>query len=162
MKPSKEDKDLDERIRSAIGTEEVIFDFDKWKASHQHQIERFKASVSQEAPVLRKPYLLQMIKQSRVTRITAAAAIIIAMCILFVHHEQAGDIKTQQITKTEKSPAELTTLASLSFAYHQGGMEMVEQMCDKALKMAGQRPANISMNEFVEEINNGKTERTEL
>ena len=162
MKPSKEERDLEERIRSAIGPEEVTFDFDKWKASHQRQIELFKSTVSQETSVLRKPYLIQMIIQSRVTRIAAAAAIIIATCIFFVHHEQAGDIETQQITKTEKSPAELTTLASLSFAYHQGGMEMVEQMCDKALKMAGQRPANISMKEFVEEINNGKTERTKL
>jgi hypothetical protein len=30
MKPKKEKKNLDERIRSAIGTEEVTFDFDKW------------------------------------------------------------------------------------------------------------------------------------
>lgn len=104
----------------------------------------------------------RIIIKSPVIKLAAAAVIIIASCFFLTHQGQNGGIKTQQITQTAKSPAELTTFASLIFAYRQGGMEMVEKMCDKALKMAGQRPANISMQEFFEESNNGKPERTEL
>jgi hypothetical protein len=106
--------------------------------------------------------LWSTVSKSKIAQIAVAAVIIIATCLFFMQQEQTGEIKTQQITRTAKLPAELTTFASFSFAYRQGGMEMVEQMCDKALKMAGQRPANISLQDFFEEINNGKSERTEL
>ena len=109
-----------------------------------------------------KPNIWRIVARSRIAQTSVAAVIIIASCFFLTHQGQNGEIKTQQITQTVKSPAELTTLASLSFAYRQGGMEMVEQMCDKALKMAGPRPANISMEEFFEEINNGKSEGTKL
>ena len=69
MKPSKEDRDLDDRIRSAIGAEEVTFDFDKWKAGHQNQIKRFKASVSNEPAQLSTRLI---IVKSRLTKFAAA------------------------------------------------------------------------------------------
>lgn len=155
MKPSKEERDLDERIRSAIGPEEVTFDFNKWKQEHRKQIELFKSTVSQEASVLRKTYLWQMIIQSRVTQIAAAAAIIIATCIFFIHHEQAGDIKTQQITKTEKAPAELLTMMSLNLAYRRGGMEAVDKQYEKAFKRTGSRPVKLTVEDLFVELNGG-------
>lgn len=154
MKSKENGKKLDERIRSAIGRDNVEFDFDKWKTGHQSQIEQFKASVSKETVAPTKTCLWQIIIKSRGLQIAAAAVIIIATCIFLISYGKNGKIKTQQITKAERAPAELTTFASLNFAYQRGGMEMVEQICDKALKMAGQRPANISMQELFEENNN--------
>lgn len=127
-------------------------------ANSMNALEKVKSEKS--ANIQRNIWVI--VAKSRITQVAAAAVIIIATCLFFMQQEQTGETKTQQITQTAKSPAELTTFASLSFAYRQGGMEMVEQMCDKALKMAGQRPANISTQEFFEEINNGKSERTEL
>lgn len=100
--------------------------------------------------------------KSRITKFAAAAVIIIAVSLFIIHLSPDKHGDSVKVVEARKSPAELTTFASLTFAYRQGGMEMVEQMCDKALKMAGQRPANVSMQEFFEEINNGKSERTEL
>ena len=116
---------------------------------------------SSEKMVISIPIWKTIIK-SRIARFAAAAAIIITICLFLTQYGPNKQLETQQIVRTTDSPAKLTTLATLSFAYRQGGMEMVEQVCDKALKMAGQRPANISMQEFFEEINNGKSERTEL
>jgi len=121
------------------------------------------AVLKTKKPAGAQPNIWRIIIKSRITKLTAAAAmIIIAICLCLTIHNPNRQIETPQISQTTDSPAGLTTLASLNFAYRQGGMERVEQMCDKALKMAGQRPANISMQEFFEEINNGKSERTEL
>jgi hypothetical protein len=103
-----------------------------------------------------------IIFQNRLPRLAAAAMIIVAISFFFIHQGPNGQKEIPGIAQTVDSPAELTTLASLSFAYRQGGMEMVEKVFDKALKQAGQRPANISMQEFLEEIDNGKSERTKL
>lgn len=112
-------------------------------------------------PVISIPIWKTIIK-SRIARFAAATVMIIAICLFLTQYGPNKQVETQQIVRTTDYPAKLTTLATLSFAYRQGGMEMVEQMCDKALKMAGQRPANISLQEFFEEINNGKSERTKL
>ena len=103
-----------------------------------------------------------MMMRSPITKIAAVVVIIFASCLFLTHQGQNEEVKIQQITQRVKSPAELTTFASLSFAYRQGGMEMVDKMFEEALKMAGQQPAIISLQEFSEEINNGKSERTEL
>ena len=98
------------------------------------------------------------IARSRITQIAAAAVIIIATSLFFMQPEQPQEIKTQQITETAKSPAELTTFASLTFAYRQGGMEMVEQMCDKAIAMAGPQLSGISAQDLLSELN-GKIQK---
>ena len=106
--------------------------------------------------------LWELFTRAKVIRFAAAAMIIVTACFLFISQEPNEQKKAAKNAQTVHSPAELTTFASLSFAYRRGGMEMVEKVFDKALKQAGQRPANISMQEFVEEINNGKPERTKL
>ncbi len=102
------------------------------------------------------------ILKSRITKLAVAAVIIVAICFFFTHHIPNGQIETLQVTQIAKSPAELTTFASLTFAYREGGMEMFEKMCDKALKMTGPRPAEMSMQELFEEVNGENLERTEL
>ena len=127
-------------------------------ANSMNVLEKFK-NIRSANP---QPGIWSTVTRSKIAQIAVAAVIIIATCLFFMQQEQTGEIKIQQIIQTAKLPAELTTFASLSFAYRQGGMEMVEKICDKALKQAGQWPANISLQDFFEEINNGKTERTEL
>lgn len=102
-----------------------------------------------------QPNILIIIAKCRITQLAAAAVIIIAISVFLMRPQQTKEIKTQQITQTVKSPAELTTVGSLIFAYRRGGMERLEQICDKAIAMAGPQPAGISMQEFLEEINNG-------
>ena len=94
--------------------------------------------------------------------IVACVLVIVAIGLLIFHTGPDKQDVAVKVSVAGQSPGELTTFASFSFAYRRGGMEMVEKVCDKALKMAGQRPANISMQEFSEEINNEKSERTEL
>ena len=117
---------------------------------------------SKKQAAVNRPNIWRIIMKSPITKIAAAAVVIVAIGLLIFHtdpEKQNGAVKVSVVART---PGELTNFASLSFAYRQGGMEMVEKVCDKALKQAGQRPANISMQEFSEGINNEKSERTEL
>jgi len=75
-----------------------------------------------------------IIMQSKMTKIAAAAVIIIAISLFFMQREQSRETKTPQMTKTAKSPAELLTMASLNLAYRHGGMQAMEKQFDKAEK----------------------------
>ena len=50
-----------------------------------------------------------------------------------------------------KSPAEMVTSASLRTAYNRGGMEALEEQCDRAARILGQ--GLLSMKDVVEESN---------
>jgi len=161
MNNKKNEKWLDELISRTIDSGKVEFDAEKWKQKYPEEFQLLKSRTRGSVSFSRVS-LFRVVLQSRITKLAAAAAIIVAICLFFTHHGPNGQIETRGIAQTTDSPAKLTTFGTLSFAYRQGGMEMVEQMCDKALQMAGQRPANISLQEFLEAINNGKSERTEL
>jgi hypothetical protein len=91
--------------------------------------------------------------RSPITKVAAVAVVIIAIGLLIFHtgpDKQDGAVKVSGATQ---SPAELTTLASLSFAYRRGGMEAVEEIFDKVFEMAGPQPAKISIRELLEESN---------
>ena len=148
-------KSLDKLISRAVGRENLKFDFTEWKTKHQKQIRQFHKQTEYSA----KTNLWKTIIKSPITKLTAAAVIILTISLIL--NQKQPQTKPRQ-TQTAKSPAQLTTLASLSFAYRQGGMEKFEQICDKALKMAGPRPATISMQDFFEETNKGNSERKEL
>jgi len=109
-----------------------------------------------------QPGIWRTTARSKIARIAVAAVIIIAACIFFTQEQQIEDNQAQQFIEAAKSPAELTTFAALTFGYRRGGMELVEQMCDRAIEMAGPQPGNISMQELFEENNNGNSERKKL
>jgi predicted RNA-binding Zn ribbon-like protein len=108
-----------------------------------------------------KPNTWKMIVQSKTTKV-AAATIIVAIGLFVVRREPGERPATTKIPKVTKSPAELTTFASLTFAYRQGGIELVEQMCDRAITLAGPRPVEISVQDLLEESNGSNSERTRL
>lgn len=100
--------------------------------------------------------------QSPITKLAAAAVIIIAVGLFLVHRGPGEQVKPTEVAKVAKSPAEMMTLASFTFAYRRGGIEAVEEMCDKAFKMAGPRPAKVSIQELLEEFNGQDLERKTL
>lgn len=155
MKPSKEERDLDERIRSAIGREEVTFDVDKWKAGHQYQIELFKASVSRESAEPAQVSTWLIIVKSRLTKFAAAAVLIVGAGILFYPKEPNVVVEKPRTARVEKAPAELLTAMSLNLAYRRGGMEALDEQFDEALRRLGPRPSHIMLSQLLTEFNGG-------
>jgi hypothetical protein len=56
----------------------------------------------------------------------------------------------------------MMTAMSLTIAYRRGGLEAVEQQCEKAIEMLGPRPKTISVQELLEDFNSENSERTKL
>lgn len=155
MKPSENDKRLDERIRDAVGREQLTFDFDKWKEGHQKQIELFKSSVSKEAAAPGQVSIWLIIAKSRLTRFAAAAVVIAAVGILLYSKEPNVVVEKPRTARVEKAPAELLTMMSLNLAYRRGGMEAVDKQYEKAFKRTGPQPVKLTVEDLFAELNGG-------
>jgi hypothetical protein len=86
----------------------------------------------------------RIITLGRMIRIAAAAAVIIVGISIF-DHQGPGDQNGINVTEAFDSPAEIMTMKSLKIAFRRGGVEAIENQCDKALHILGPEPASLSM-----------------
>ena len=129
--------------------------------AHRQNLRRRMLSVFSETSSRRTitfRTVAKTIKKSRLAKVAAAAVIILAVSFLIVLLNPNKQGETVEVSQAVKSPAELTTFASLTFAYRKGGMEAVEQICDKALAMAGPPLSGISVQNLLGEFN-GKIQK---
>lgn len=101
----------------------------------------------------------QSITKSPLTKLAAAAVIIIAVGLFLVHRGSSEKVETPKVAKAAKSAAGLTTVISLEAAYRRGGLEAVEQQCDKAVRVLGARLDGISAGQLIRDFNIEKQER---
>lgn len=101
----------------------------------------------------------QSITESPLIKLAAAAVIIIAVGLFFVHRGSSEKVETPKTAKVAKSPAGLTTVISLEAAYRRGGLEAVEQQCDEAVRVLGARLDGISAGQLIRDFNIEKQER---
>lgn len=96
---------------------------------------------------------LGIIAKSPGIKIAFAALIILAVSF-FVYNLGPGEkADTANVPKVEQSPAEMLTNMSLMTAYRRGGIEAVEQQCEKAIEKLGFQPAEITVKELLAEFN---------
>ena len=94
---------------------------------------------AKSAPSTNRIITLRMIK------LTAAAAVIIAGISIYVHQGPGEQKDTTIGFEVAESPAEIMTMKSLKIAYRSGGLEGIENQCEKALKILGPQPASLSL-----------------
>lgn len=151
MKKEEGEKWLDELIARTINSGEPQFDAEKWKQKYPEEFQLLKSRPGQASA--HQVNIWRRVVQSRITKLAAAAVIIIAVGLFLIHRGPDEQGKPTEVAKIAKSPAEMMTLASFTFAYRHGGMEAVEEICDKAFKMMGPRPSSLSVRELFEELN---------
>ena len=96
-----------------------------------------------------KPSTARIITLSRMIKLTAAAAVIIVSISFYIAHQGPGEQKDITIVaEVAESPAEIMTMKSLKIAYRRGGIEGIENQCEKALKILGPQPASLSLGEL--------------
>lgn len=149
MNEQKDEKWLDELIFKSIDTSKPKFDAEQWKQKYPGE---FQALVEREArrPQAARFDVLRIVMRSRIAQVAAAAVFIIAVGLFIVHLDHRGQQRGQP-EQLAKSPAEMVTSASLRTAYNRGGMEALEEQCDRAARMLGQ--GLLSMKDVVEESN---------
>jgi hypothetical protein len=97
-----------------------------------------------------------------ITKLAAAAVVIVAIGLFLVHRGPNDRVETPEVVNVAQSPAKMMTAMSLTLAYHRGGLEAVEEQCDKATEMLGPRPKSISIQQLLEDFNGENSERTKL
>ena len=96
-----------------------------------------------------KPSTPRIITLSRMMKLTAAAAVIIVGISFYIVHQGPGEQNdTIIVSEAVESPSEIMTMKSLKIAYSRGGIEGIENQCEKALKILGPQPASISLGDL--------------
>jgi hypothetical protein len=154
MSRKKDEKWLDELISRTINSGRPEFDDEKWKQKYPEEFQMLR-SMSAEKTRTRQPSIWQVIVQSPITKLAAAAVIILGIGVLAVLVRRGTGEKpdTPMVSEIAKSPSEMVTAMSLTIAYRHGGIEAVEKQFEKALEMLGPRPAKITVKELLAEFN---------
>ena len=152
MDKQRNERWLDELISRTINTEKPQFDVEKWKQKYPDE---FQALLSRTAngDSIRQPNILKVFLKSPLTKIAAAAVIIVAIGFFIVHQRPSEQADTTIVSKATKSPAEMQATLSLSIAYRRGGIEAVDRQCQKAIEMLGPRPEEITIQQILTEFN---------
>jgi len=165
MKEQKDEKWLDELISGAIDSSKPQFDAEQWKEKYPEEFKMLASRARQGSrSSTSQPNLWRMIWKHPITKIAAAAVIIIAVGFFAVHQGPDEQIETAGILETSKSPVEMMTVLSLNIAYRKGGIEAVEKQCEHVFKPIGRWPRSLSVEQILADFNgNGKSpERTRL
>jgi len=87
MKADESNKKLDELIFKTVGREKPTFDFDKWKQTHKGEIQIYKSQINgrQISHSAQAFGIWRIIMKSKVSKIAAAAMIIIAAAVCVQH-----------------------------------------------------------------------------
>lgn len=104
-------------------------------------------------PAATKPNVRKIIMKSRITKLAAAAVIVIAVGFLVIHTRPRPQTRTDGASQAAKTPGEMLTVLSLNIAYRQGGMDAVEKQYEKAFKILGPRLTSISVQDLLAECN---------
>lgn len=151
MNEQRNEKRMDELISRTINTEKPQFDAEKWKQKYSDEYQTLLSHAAQ-GDSARQPKLLKVILKSPLTKIAAAAVIILAVSF-FSTHQDPGEQEQPNIAEVTKSPVEMMTAISLERAFRRGGIEAVENQCEQSLKLLGTRTDGLSSQELLSEFN---------
>jgi len=153
MKRQKDEKWLDELISHTINTTKPQFDVEKWKQKYPDEFQMLLSRAAQRplTPSARQPNIWRTILKSPITKLAAAAVIIagIGLYAILVH-QGPGE---QAVPKVVKSPTKMMTAMSLTMAYRRGGIEAVDEQCEKAIRMLGPRPLRLTIGQLFKDTN---------
>ena len=151
MNEQRNEKQMEELISRTINTEKPQFDAEKWRQKYPDE---YQALLSRAAKrdSSHQPAILKVILKSPITKIAAAAVIILGVSI-FITQKDPSEREQPNIVKATKTPTEMMTAMSLTIAYRRGGMEAVEEQYDEAYKQLGPRPGSLSVEQVLTDFN---------
>jgi hypothetical protein len=100
-----------------------------------------------------KSGILRLVVQKRVTKLIAAAVIILSIGIFIILNNPDTKVENADVNEFTQSPADMQSLLSLNIAYRRGGIDAVERQSEKATEMLGPRPAEMTIRQILTEFN---------
>jgi hypothetical protein len=140
------------KIEKRIKNVNIVIDSERSKKVFSNILQAFEKSKAKEFASDR-PNTSRMILRSPVTKLAAAAAMIItAVSLLIICKSPHDPIANSKVMKFTNSPAEMLTATSLIIAFRRGGIEAIEKQCDKALEMQKPPLDKLDIKELFTEI----------
>ena len=153
MSDKKDEKRLDEIISLTINTGKPRFDPEKWKQKYPEEFQMLQ-SMSKKDSRTRQPSIWRTVRKRPITKIAAAAAvIIIAIGFFIVHQRPSEQADTTTVSKVTESLPEMLTVASLNIAYRKGGLEAAEAQFEKVHHKRKTQATGMSAQELLEDFN---------
>jgi hypothetical protein len=148
------EKWLDEQLKKTVDSGKVEFDSEKWKRKYSAEYEALVSRAGKRPEERRFLWARQLV---RIAAVIAVAAIV----IFFAPRRSEKHVEQVIAAKPEQSPAVMLSRLSLMRAYERGGLDAVDEQCEKAFELLGKKTAKVSIDELLNE--NGKeTERKDL
>ncbi len=146
MRPT---KDIEKRIKNV----NIVIDSESNKRVFSNILQAFEKSTAKDLAPTDQPNIWRMIFRNPLTKLAAAAVIILAISFFIAPQGPDEQADTTTVSKATKSPAEMMTALSLERAFRRGGINAVENQCEQALKLLGPRTASLSSKELLSEFN---------
>ena len=149
------EKWLDEQLKKTIDSGKVRFDSEQWKRKYSAEYQELISRAARHPNAPRFSWVRSLVR--------VAAVIAIAAFVMLLTHRQSDKRVEPTVAAfvEDRLPAKMLSVLSLSLAYRQGGLDAVDEQCNKAFKMLRQKNTNVSIGELLNE--NGKeSERKEL
>jgi hypothetical protein len=149
------EKWLDEQLKKTIDSGKVEFDGEQWKRKYSAEYQELISRAGRRSNVRRFSWVRPLVR-------VAAVIAIVAFVILLTHRQSDKRVEpTVAAFVEDRSPTKMLSALSLSLAYRQGGLDAVDEQCNKVFKMLGQKNTNVSIGELLNE-NGQKPERNDL
>ncbi len=146
MRPT---KDIEKRIKNV----NIVIDSESNKRVFRNILQAFEKSTAKDLAPADQPNIRKMIFRNPLTKLAAAAVIILAISFFIAPQGPNEQADTTTVSKVTKSPVEMMTALSLERAFRRGGIKAVENQCEQALKLLGPRTASLSSKELLSEFN---------
>ena len=134
------DNKLDSLIENAIG-KETSFDFDKWKQQHQGEIRKYKAKTTGQSH--RRPSRMLI----RFAAVAGTMAAMIAIAVILTRPDEPTEA-----AQYKPLPAHIATIGRLNMAFRSGGLEAIEQLCERSVRATGPRPERMTAQQLLNEM----------
>lgn len=141
-----------EKIEKLIKNTDIDTNANMDKAVLDDVLKAFETSKNKKS-AKPKPDIWRAIMKRPITKLATAAVIIMAVGFFVIHRDSNEKIDNHRALDISRLPVEMMTVASLNIAYRRGGMDAVEEQCDKVCEMLGTQPASISLEELMAGFN---------
>ena len=138
------DNKLDSLIEKAIGAE-TSFDFDKWQEEHQGEISKYKAKTAGQSR--RRPRRMLI----RFAAVASAMAAMIAVAVILTIPDEPAEVATEA-AQYKPLPAYVATIGRLNMTFRNGGLDAIEDFCERPVRTNGPRPESMTAQQLIKEM----------
>jgi hypothetical protein len=154
MSERRDEKWLDEQLQRAVHGRTPAFDAQAWQRKYAGEYQTLLAR-GRRAVGWGLPHRMVRIVKGPFGKVAIAAAIIVTAGVLLAGRLGIAPKKSPSEPQrvAQQSPAQMVSMLSLSAAFRSGGMAELDKQCEQAIERLGPRPASVSMQELLKDIN---------